>query len=161
MKGNINKSVKGILKQTGFVLLLVPGLLFVNPKRADACSCMRPPAPLTALEQATAVFAGKVTSINQTEAYNLQITFQVSQTWKGEAEKTLVVDTPLNSAMCGIYFEIGEKYLVYAYGDENQLSTNLCSRTKLTSQAEEDLLMLGGGQLPTPECSNEKLRKDE
>ncbi|MGB7443729.1 MAG: hypothetical protein WA919_21915 [Coleofasciculaceae cyanobacterium] len=160
MKGNIKKSVQQILKQTGITLLLVPSLLFVNTKRAEACSCIQPPPPLTALEQATAVFAGKVTSINQTEPFNLEVTFQVSQAWKGEASSTLVVATPLNSAMCGVYFEIGEEYLVYAYGEENQLSTNLCSRTQLASQAEADLVMLGGGQLPTPECSNRKLRKE-
>jgi hypothetical protein len=43
---------------------------------------------------------------------------------------------------CGYPFKVGQSYLVYAYEKSNKLHASLCSRTRLLSEASEDLLYL-------------------
>jgi hypothetical protein len=43
--------------------------------------------------------------------------------------------------------------LVYAYDFQGDLTTNICDRTKDLSSAQEDLLKLGEGSLPTEEVN--------
>ena len=52
------------------------------------------------------------------------------------------------STDCEYPFKIGETYLVYANGKENELRTSLCSRTSPLTLAEEDLRILGEGKEP-------------
>ncbi|WP_239618309.1 hypothetical protein [Cohnella mopanensis] len=74
----------------------------------------------------------------------VSITFAVDQVWKGEVEKSTVVHTALSSASCGIEnFTVDAEYVVYAYGEPDKLETNICDRTKLLANAEEDLAGLG------------------
>ena len=141
-----------------FLLLLLPILTLTPIKRADACSCLPPPPAMDSLEQASAVFAGKVVKVNptpsQTNVEPIQVTFEISKVWKGELNKTTIVRTAANSAMCGNYFEIGEKYLVYAYSDGEELMTNLCSRTARLKDAKQDLNDLGTAPKPQQNCSD-------
>ena len=145
----VNHAVSQILKLAVSVFVVVPWSLTVNVKPANACSCLRPGSPLTELEKATAVFAGEVSDIEQTTT-GFEVSFSVSEVWKGDLNPTLVLTTGPHSAACGYPFGIGQDYLVYAYGrDAAPLSTNLCSRTTLLSNAEDDLIELGDSGLPT------------
>ncbi|MBW4565380.1 MAG: hypothetical protein KME32_30715 [Mojavia pulchra JT2-VF2] len=71
-----------ILKQA-IVLLLAVSLLFTilvtTNKPAYACRCLEFPSPQVALNNATAVFTGRVISAAAGRA-----TFSISQIWKGE-----------------------------------------------------------------------------
>ncbi len=49
---------------------------------------------------------------------------------------------------CEYPFKVGERYLVYAYGDENELGTSTCTRTRKLKKAKEDLKALGEGRNP-------------
>ena len=134
------------MKKTPFLILIfIISLSYVN-----ACSCIPPGPPEESLEGATAVFAGKVVDIDKPFVKTsfmdmMKVEFEVSKVWKGPAYTTIFVQTATPGASCGYPFEKGKEYLVYAYGTENTLSANLCSRTRLLSRAQEDLIALGQG----------------
>ena len=144
----VNNIGSQFLKLAISALCIVPWSISVNVKPAYGCSCLRPGPPLTALDQATAVFAGEVSAINQT-ARGFEVSFSVAEVWKGELPQNLVITTGPHSAACGYSFEVGQDYLVYAHGrDNNRLGAGLCSRTALLSNAADDLVELGDGALP-------------
>jgi hypothetical protein len=132
-------------------LLLFVSMLSGSPAPVFACSCAPPPPPAEALAQATAVFAGTVTNIDVpggaviSTADPIAVTFQVERVWKGPVEPTLLVTTARGQATCGYDFDLNQSYLVYAYGSERNLETNLCSRTTRLSPILEDLAVLGEG----------------
>ncbi|MBI2499106.1 hypothetical protein HYV88_02590 [Candidatus Woesearchaeota archaeon] len=126
-------------------LLIVPFVL--------ACSCIAPGTPLEELDRSDAVFSGKVLSIEDTGGYNevksRDVVFELYTSWKSSFKlyDTVKVRTARDSAACGYGFQKGEEYLVYAYkysDSGNMLSANICSRTKLLSQADEDIKELNG-----------------
>jgi len=110
-----------------------------------ACSCIEPPPPLEALAQSDAVFSGKVTVIGQnSDDFSIRFQFAVVDVWKGVTTAETQVITATNSAACGFEFQADERYLVYAYQDENgELNTNICTRTRLLEYAEDDIAALG------------------
>ncbi len=126
-----------------FKLALV-GALCSFPAIAQACSCMAPPAPKIALEKSAAVFVGRVASVEKSQFSN-KFQFSVSKQWKGIEGKTVSIVTATNSAACGINFDEDRDYLVYAFKTEgdDQLRTNLCTRTARAADAATDLAELG------------------
>ena len=126
------------------------GALLAAPVVAHACSCAPPPAPKVALEQAAAVFVGRVKSVERLgspEEFNSSNTFQfaVSKKWKGVAGDSVSVESNGNSAACGINFDSDRDYLIYAFKTDgsDQLRTNLCTRTKRAADAAADFAELG------------------
>lgn len=120
----------------------------VHPAQsAYACSCMMPPPPGEARDQAQAVFSG-VASFVQPGKDGVLVTFDVNQVWKGPSEPQLTLFTSANSASCGYEFTQGEEYIVYGFAQDGQLSTGLCSRTAPLASAGEDVTALGAGQAP-------------
>ena len=139
-----------------FLLLFIVGsLLVVNTVIINACLCIQPAPPQESLEQSTAVFVGKVIDIDVpsgivvSSADPVKVTFEVSKIWKGPDYKTLVLTTARDGVSCGYSFKQNDEYIVYAYGEENKLSTGICSRTRLLASAQDDLQELGEGNLPT------------
>jgi hypothetical protein len=56
---------------------------------------------------------------------------------------TLDVSTGAGGGDCGFGFDVGERYLVYAWRSESgELTTGICSRTKLLANAAEDVEFL-------------------
>jgi hypothetical protein len=143
--------LKGIL----LFLLLVPVLLSLFPQPASACSCAMPGSVEEELKQKTAVFSGKVIDINRSSNVFLQssepvqVLFEVNEVWKGSNKSQVIVHTGSDSASCGFEFELNKEYIVYAYGENGDLGTGLCERTKLLSEASEDKELLGSGNIPT------------
>lgn len=82
------------------------------------------------------------------------VKIKVNKRYKGKTiSDTVRVITPNNGASCGFNFVIGKEYIVYATSydstfrsskferkskDSNTYWTNLCSRTMLSDQSEED-----------------------
>ncbi|MDJ0706309.1 MAG: hypothetical protein QNJ46_23810 [Leptolyngbyaceae cyanobacterium MO_188.B28] len=144
----VNKAVSQLLKLTISALCITPWSIYINVKPAYGCSCLPPGPPLSELDQAMAVFAGEVSAIKQTTR-GFEISFNVTEVWKGDLTSTLVISTGPHSAACGYPFEIGQDYLVYAYGrDSTRLAASLCSRTAPLSNAADDLVELGDGAPP-------------
>ncbi len=108
----------------------------------SACSCLPPSPPEEAFMESDAVFTGVVSDIDSNEL-GFDVTFTVSGSY-GEESLTneIIVSTAKDSAACGISFEDGEEYLVYATQDEGEYSANLCSRTTQITSANEDITAL-------------------
>ena len=148
------------MRKIVLLLFIIGSLLVVNTTIVSACSCILPAPPKESLEQSTAVFAGKVVDIDVpsgivlSTADPVKVTFGVSKIWKGPDYKTLVLTTARSGGSCGYSFKENEDYIVYAYGEEDKLTTGICSRTKLLANAQEDLQELVEGNLPTKSGSN-------
>jgi len=112
---------------------------------AFPCSCMEPPPPEEAYEEADAVFSGQVTNIVVDESgYYHEVTFQIIDVWKGEDSEEITVLTETYSDACGYNFQINNEYLVYAYNYTWGIYTTICTRTNLLEYASEDLDYLNG-----------------
>ncbi|MGE5701958.1 MAG: hypothetical protein ACM32O_05475 [Clostridia bacterium] len=134
------------------VFLLFVSVFWLLPSSASACSCVAPPPPKEAREQASAVFAGTVKEVRSTD-YGKQVLFEVQTTWKAANQSQVFVSTGHDSASCGIEFQKGVSYLVYAhpdtyYANNGELATNLCTRTAPLADAQADLGELGQGSTP-------------
>lgn len=115
---------------------------------ANACSCIEPLPPSESLDEAEAVFSGVVLSKRLVRHNTIKVTFKVSCVWKGALKEEITVFTALQSATCGFSFQRGNEYLVYAHKTQffsSKLTTNLCTRTKELSVADDEILELGDG----------------
>lgn len=155
-----------MLKRTHslFLVLFVLSVLctsFFAAAPAFACSCALPPDALTARDQSDAVFSGKVLDVKEAIDWSdfmpftkpirmqLEVILEVQSTWKGVTTSQVEINTAPNGAGCGVDFQPGKVYLVYAsYGEDNGLFTHLCTRTSELANASDDLLALGQGSPP-------------
>lgn len=136
-------------------LVIVAFCFFLIPSRAFACVCgsSDPPAEF---KRAKAIFIGEMlggtekfsdkdedgkTSVSEAGA----VRFTVEEVFKGNVINVTTIQIPSHAGTsCGTYgLTRGERYLVYAYGDENDalLYTGVCTRTKPTNSpyANQDL----------------------
>ncbi len=131
----------------GIMAAVFLGAVFFPPNAVFACSCVADISQKDSFNQAKAVFSGKVLSIQ--DKGRISAAIQVEETWKGATAGVVTVATGRDDGDCGFDFQTGEKYLVYAYDASRDyqagLGTNICQRTKLLAQADEDLKMLGPG----------------
>jgi len=138
-----------------FILLVVAAaLIAAQPTCAYACSCRPPGTPAEERDQADAVFLGTVVDVKAPNEVLMgggdavAVTFKTATVWKGKITQRLVLTTPGSSASCGVGFEAGKDYIVYARISDGALSTTLCSRTSPVENAADDIAILGQGQTP-------------
>jgi hypothetical protein len=124
------------MKKAIYISLALAIFVLASAKSSYACSCIASPAPVKeqirgAFSYADAVFSGEVVEIKESPAEKdtLLVKFKVAKSWKGNDQPELTIKTARDSAMCGYNFMVGQKYLVYASGAGDALSTNNCSRT--------------------------------
>ena len=129
----------------GLALLVGVVWFLGTPGPVYACSCVAPGTPLEELEQFSAVFAGRVVSVQH--SYDPKsgsvirerddrstIGFEVDAVWKGAVHEDMYITTPPTGGSCGFTFIEGEEYIVYAYDsnyDDGGYSTGICTRTAL------------------------------
>jgi hypothetical protein len=122
---------------------------------AFACECPPPGVPVGKsrpqamrealvedLNAAFAVFAGEVVELD-----TFKVKFKVNRIWKGGFGEEVVMRTGaekhgrgVSINGCDYSFELGGKYLVYAYGGSAaEMKAGVCSRTKELSQAEQEI----------------------
>lgn len=141
------------MRSVVFLAGIVIIVLLAGPA-ANACSCAGTSAPCESYGTASAVFAGTVigerTSERPKQGDRTEIDwtpravkFSVEQAFSGVTGTEVEVFTGRGGGDCGVGFRMGQRYLVYAYRHENKLSTSICTRTRLFSQATEDLAFLG------------------
>lgn len=107
--------------------------------------CAIPPFK-TAFDASSAVFVGKVKS-EKKQGDTKIFEFEVEKYWKGAGKKKIkinVYETPRFQA----WFEVGEKYLIYADASDGSLRVGRCSRSRDAGDASEDLGKLGKGKRP-------------
>ncbi len=120
----------------------------------SACSCMPNEDPATEFERYDAVFAGKVIGKkkNPNDSMEYLVKMEVSKAWKEVEHKEVWITTSWDSASCGVNFETDKEYIVYGMKQEDgKYNVNLCSRTTLLQDAQEDLTILGEGYVPSKE----------
>lgn len=128
----------------------------VDPAEVHACSCAGPRPVQEEMNRKTAIFAGEVISVepprggwSRSSAAPVEVTFEVTDVWKGQPGSKSKVYTALSGASCGYEgFVAGQTYIVFAYGPSDRLETGLCERTKPLSSASEELAVLGAGYEP-------------
>lgn len=128
---------------------LLASLLFLIAvgTQANACQCAGPQPPCEAYWNASAVFVGTVTLSTTTkikesgfESTRRLVRFHVERQLRGVDASDVEVLTGLGGSDCGYGFLLGGQYLVYAFrNNEEMLSTSICSRTRLLSEATADL----------------------
>lgn len=125
------------------ITLLLPFIILLYSVEAFTCDCVDPNSiPIDeTIKKSTAIFIGEVLSI-EAEATYLKIKFDVLASYKGINERAyIIVRTAKNQAACGFPFRVGEKYLVFTYGEDG-FYTGLCSRTRLLSESSDTIAML-------------------
>lgn len=118
-------------------------LLFVSltSREADACSCQAPGPPCSAMFTST-VFVGKVTASPTGEQAAATTTFQVLETLHSKAPlgPTVQVRHSTIGSICGLRFEPGRTYVVYASGTPpGELHAGACTRTHVLRSKDEDV----------------------
>jgi hypothetical protein len=54
------------------------------------------------------------------------VKFRVEKYWKGVLTTEMIVVTGRGGGDCGYRFEVGARYLIFAYGGDTKLETNIC-----------------------------------
>lgn len=118
------------MKRIVVVVLLAILTIAMAASPCWACSCV----PSTKKEKAAAAnvtFTGKVKKIMQPdEAPELKVRFRVGRVYKGHPKRITRVFTATSGAMCGVHFEKGKRYTVFAKWNDSKKWTNSCSGTK-------------------------------
>lgn len=130
-------------------LLVAPALVVVGATQALACSCVPARPDKVAVKDAKAVFAGTVVDVEDGVDVGFDKvtwTFAVESVYAGDVDESQEVTSHTQSAACGIVFDKGKRYLVFAYdGDEtlaaeNDLVTNSCMNTRPLDEGKEPKL---------------------
>lgn len=114
-------------------------ILFLSSTFCWACSCAISENAVQEMNIRDAVFLGEVTVVKEVENWSAETTFKVKNVYKGEIEEFVTLRHGLPSPSCGISFEPGETYLVFAYNESDYLSTNKCTLTKKISEATKEI----------------------
>ena len=134
-----------------FTLLAATFLLLLSSDAAFGCVCMLPENPTPEsiriarqkdFGKATVVFSGEVIKLD-----NFKAEFKTDKIWKGDSVNyiTMLTGTKVNedgtytSSSCDYSFELGRKYLIYAYGKLDELKTHSCSRSSFLKDAIEEI----------------------
>lgn len=124
------------------------GLALLAAGVAYGCSCVEKRAPCPVIGSADVVFIGKVVAVNENfTTWKVRVTVDVTEWFRGTATAKVTITMDLWG--CGYGFTPGRTYLVYAYGpNEEELSTNVCTRTAPIEEATEDLKSLRAPRVP-------------
>ena len=133
-----------------FVALL---LFSLTATEINACTCAGDRPACEAYGEASAVFVGVVTGdstiplkLGDHMYQQRLLSFVIDSAFRGAQGGVTEVITGMGGGDCGFAFKRGERYLVYANTDpeDKRLHTTICSRTRLLSEAGEDLEYIRG-----------------
>lgn len=145
------------------VLVVGIALSWLLPAVTLACRCLPPPSPNFGLEKSDVVFVGKATDVETIEAdgwlygafkqmmgseqmyefETIRVTLEVTTPIKAADESPLILETLASQEQCGIPFQTGKEYFVYAYrSPQGDLKTDMCTRTDTAAKATEDMAVL-------------------
>ncbi len=124
-------------------LVLSLGWCLAVPRSAVSCTC-ETVNPAVARQAIADVFVGTPLSRRLLERERaVAYAFLVTHVWKGAPPETTTVWTSADQGACGITFDLGVPYVVYARGQEGHLDTGLCDRDPPLRGALWDLMELG------------------
>lgn len=113
---------------------------------SEACSCQAPGPPCESMFSST-VFVGKALASKPSppsggiSSGSVVTTFELVETLRSEFTlgKTVELSHRTDGNSCGIAFDVGKTYVVYAGGTAGQLGAGACSRTHLLRKNDEDV----------------------
>jgi hypothetical protein len=140
--------------------LVVAALMLWRPISAEACSCGGTVPSSVAARQAEVIFVGTVARIDPPEPISrshqnadgtvtvnveassgtARVLFDVAHVFKGLSSAQIAVTQTTTS--CDFPFKSAEKWLVYGREGIGGVTADICSRTRLISEADQDLLYL-------------------
>ena len=133
--------------------------LVLFPRPAAACGCAGTPSTPAATRSSDLVFLGTVASVSSPYRSTMrtnpdgsvtvssstqpsQVRFNVVRTFRGVATEAVTLVSRLSS--CDFLFVRGESWLIYADVRDGVLTTHKCKRTRLQTDASQDLRYLEG-----------------
>lgn len=118
------------------IRLFILTLIFVLPAWTFACSCNDFGRPVTIKDYNASQFiiSGKAKEVivdkNETVDKQRQIDFEIEEIFKGHFPgKTVKIFTSLSDASCGLLVKENEEWVIWAYIQDNVVSTNLCTKS--------------------------------
>ena len=130
------------------VICCLISLFVVLPSETEcARKCGVPPVD-EAYKNSKAVFIGEITGVVR-DGDVKTFTFKVEKYWKGAADEVIQINVQ-ETMRYQAWFEVGEKYLVFARGNEGdgKFWEVRCSRSKRLADASEDITKLGKAKQP-------------
>ncbi len=106
-------------------MCLAASLLPLAPTSASACSCA-PATPKQYARWADVVFTGVVQEVSETETERITL-FRVRVLYKGKAPRHTEVHSGVQESACGVRFNDGSKYTIFADRSDGELWTSLCA----------------------------------
>ena len=121
-------------------------LLAFSPQSANAdCSCQSKPALKSAYNKSSIVLVGRVLEQRKTPlkpGFN-EIKITILRKFKNSDEEvgreSIVLYTPDSDESCGVTFQPGFEYLIFAVGNPAFYTTTSCDRTEVLENAQVDL----------------------
>ncbi len=112
-------------------LFLIIILLIYGSGDIFGCDCV--PLPLKKeLKEVDQVFRGRVIAVNL-RAYPISYEFEVLKVWKGKRKRKVTITSGIGSGDCGMNFENGQEYLVFA----KRGKTTTCRRTAAIGKTQD------------------------
>jgi hypothetical protein len=126
------------------VLALAAAFVAIGERSAYARQCGRIGPACQAYWESQSVFVGTIRKIAEAEG-GRRVTFDVEQIERGAIGPTITVRWELVSRSP---LQVGDRYVVYAYGAGDERFIGACGRTRLASEAQEDLAYFGEMKAP-------------
>ena len=153
--------------------------LTLSPVPTFGCSCVPPPPGVKTVRELAAwtakrgdvIFEGKVERVElkwklmeapigdvipavvddlDEDDPVMLVSFDVLQSFQGNRQEPMQLDTGIGGGDCGFDFEVGKQHLVYAYKNETgELWTGICSGTALLEKNRANLAYLRGDGVGT------------
>lgn len=126
----------GIKKMKYFIVMLV-----VFSQNVFSCSCDKDYDAAKSHEEADAIFIGEVVSKGRFYSFTEnQFKYRYVNFYKGEGATEIKIITEKSSTACGLRYEKGKRYVIYAYRDKEnsaQLRTSKCSSWLISDQSKK------------------------
>jgi hypothetical protein len=119
-------------------LALHAALAVIGGRSAYAGECGRIVPACQAYWESQTVFVGTVRTIVEAKGER-RVTFHVEQVERGSTAPTVTLRVPTWELVGRSPFQVGDRYVVYAYGAGDQRFVGTCGRTRLANEAQEDL----------------------
>jgi hypothetical protein len=120
------------------VLALAAAFVAGAEHSAYARQCGRTVPACQAYWESQTVFIGRVRKIDESGGTR-RVTFDVEQVERGANAPTITVQVPTWELVRSTPLQLGDRYVVYAHGTGDERFIGACGRTRLASEAQEDL----------------------
>lgn len=122
------------------ILCIIAFCAFTITKPSVACQCAIESVE-EAFEQSDIVFIGHAAKTEKPTLYEVITSFETSNLIKGPPPKDLYIEvhSDVIGPSCGIEFDVGQDYLIFAIVENGNIFTNSCFLSTPLSEANEIL----------------------